>query len=158
MRVVSVYQKTPSRFRRKLRWDDLSLVGRVIACVFFFLLYLGPAHAMSTNKSYPWYLRLLLHLPWLIIGLSLIVPRLNRIPVNPHICGVISVLICSNVVVAATPEGRVPEWALAFAIAGLAALMTGPMLHGYDKKSRDRDTSAERGGDQESPITRDLKS
>jgi len=121
----------PSKPRRNLQWNDLSLAGRAIACVLFFLLYLGPSHAMSTTTDYRWHLRLLLYLPWFIIGLSLIVPRLNRIPVNPHICGLQAVFISFFVVAVVTPEGRVPEWATAVAIAGLAALMTGPMLRGY---------------------------
>ena len=147
----------PSESRRNLQWNDLSLTGRAIACVFFFLLYLGPSHQMSTTTNYPWHIRLLLDLPWLMIGLSLIVPRLNRIPVNPHICGLIAVIISSIVVFVVTPEGRVPEWATAVAIAGLAALMTGPMLRGYDK-NRIRGVSAEQIGEPEPPITRNLKS
>ena len=134
----------PSESRRNLQWNDLSLTGRAIACVLFFLLYLGPSHQMSTTTNYPWHIRLLLVFPWLITGLSFMVPRLNRIPVNPHICGLIAVFISSIVVLVVTPEGRVPEWATAVAIAGLAALMTGPMLSGYDK-NRDRGASAEIG-------------
>ena len=154
---VSGSCQMPSKSRHNLRWDDLSLMGRTIACVLFFLLYLSPSHAMSTTTNYPWHVRLLLHLPWLIVGLSLLVPRLDRIPVNPHICGVISVFLSSIVVAVVTPEGRVSEWATTVAIAGLAALITGPMLRGYDKKDRDREASAEQSGEPEPPMTRDLK-
>lgn len=45
------------------------------------------------------------------------------------------------------PEGGVPEWATAVTIAGLGALMTGPILRGYDRKDRDREASVEQGGD-----------
>lgn len=148
----------PGKSRHNLRWDDLSLAGRTIARVLFFLLYLGPSYAMSTTTNNPWHLRLLLNLPWIIIALSLLVPRLNCIPVNPHIFAVISVFIGSIIVAALIPEGQVPEWATTVATAGLAALMTGPMLHGYDKKDRDRKASAEHSGGLKSPITRDLDS
>ncbi len=150
-------QKT-NEFRRNLQWNDLSRKGRVISSMLFFLLYLGPSYAMSTRTNYPWHVRLLLYLPFFIISLSLLVPRLNRIPVNPHLCGLISVFICSIAVLVVTPEGLVPEWATAIAIAGLAALMTGPMLSGFDKKERERKASAEQGGEPEPPIVRDLKS
>jgi len=86
------------------------------------------------------------------------VPHLNRIPINPHICGVVSVFISSIFVAAVTPEGRASDWARAVSIAGLAALMTGPMLRGYDKKNKDREASTEQSGEQELRITRDLKS
>lgn len=55
------------------------------------------------------------------------------------------------------PEGGVPEWATAVTIAGLAAIMTGPILRGYDRKNRDREANAESGGEREPPITRDLR-
>lgn len=157
MNEVSGSREMPGKYRHNLRWNDLSLMGRTIACVLFFLLYLAPSHAMSTKTNYPWHLRLLLNLPWAIIALSLLVPRLNRIPVNPHICGVYSVYIGYIVVAVFIPEGQIPEWATAVTIAGLAALMTGPILRGYDRKDRDREASAEQGGEPEPPITRDLR-
>jgi Tfp pilus assembly major pilin PilA len=55
------------------------------------------------------------------------------------------------------PQGQVPEWATAVAIAGLAALITGPMLRAYDKKNRDREAIAEQSDEPEPPMTQDLK-
>jgi hypothetical protein len=85
-------------------------------------------------------MRLLLQGPWLVLGLSLIVPCLNRMPVNPHTCGIIAVPLSSVVLAVVTPEGRFPEWAIPVDLAGLAALMIGSMLRGYDKGNmRDSD-------------------
>ena len=142
---VSGASQISSKFRSNLRWDDLSLSGRCIARVLFFLVYLGPSHAMSTTTNYPWHLRLMLYFPWFIIGLTLLVPSFDRIPVNPHICGLISVFICTIIVDSVTHEWLVPEWGAAVAIAGLAALLTGPMLRGYDKADRDREAIAKIG-------------
>ena len=145
-----------------LRWEHLSLAGRRLAYVLFFLIYLCPAHAISTLTSYPWYVRVLLQWPWIVIGTSMIVPKFNRIPVNPHICGFIAFFI-SSIIVGATIGainwgGRFPDLATAVAISVLASLMTGPMLRGYDKAVKDREARAEQSGESEPPPMLDLKS
>ncbi len=92
-----------------LRWEHLSLAGHRLACVLFFLIYLCPAHAISTLTSYPWNVRVLLQWPWIVIGTSLIVPKFNRIPVTPQICGLIAFFISSIIVRAITWDGRFPD-------------------------------------------------
>jgi len=116
-----------------LRWEHLSLAGRRLAYVLFFLIYLCPAHAISTLTSYPWYVRVLLQWPWIVIGTSMIAPTINW-------------------------GGRFPDLATAVAISVLASLMTGPMLRGYDKAVKDREARAEQSGESEPPPMLDLKS
>jgi len=124
------------------RWQDLPLAGKSLACLVFFLAYLGPAHLSDAGESYPWYVRLGLLWPWWVQAIELLWPGPVRLPFNPGLCSLIAVLLGAFIFhvgkLAFQGTEPIPEWVAATAIAGLAAVMTGPMLRAYEAAEEER--------------------
>lgn len=117
----------------------ISPTGQAVTCVLFFLQYLGPAHLLDTNVVYPWYGRMLLLAPWLVMSGVVFWSRNDRVPCIPALIGVIALTVSCLVVWAgewvvlgkAPTEADRPEVVNAIVIAGLAVIVTVPMWRGY---------------------------